>query len=320
MIVRWSMLAFRRGGRRPDVIVVGTDPVFAAVTAVPLRLLAPDIRLAHWCFDMHPEAAVAEGIAGPRSLSVRLMRAIMGKAYRSLDLIADLGVCMRERLRVSGHSATECELTPWALVEPNQPVFSDPDTRYELFGDAKIGILYSGNFGEAHDFADFLALARALRDNEDVHFCFAVRGNKAEALRDAVSSEHANISFAGFAPIEELEKRLGSADIHLVSLKKEWGGIAVPSKFFGSIASGRPILYSGARDSDIGHWITKYQVGWVINSDNISEAARILARLAMNSSELTELQRHCHAVYQAHFSRRSVMEKWDRELRKLVTE
>lgn len=320
MIASWSRLAFRRRGRRPDVIVIGTDPIFAAVTAIPLRFFARGIRLAHWCFDMHPEAAVTEGLVSARSLPARLMRTVMGRAYRSVDLIADLGVCMRQRLREYGHGAIERELTPWALIEPEQPVTRAPDTRRELFGDARIGILYSGNFGEAHDFSNILALARALRDTKDVHFCFGVRGNRAEAFRQAVTPEDVNISFAGFAPIEELEKRLGSADIHLVSLKKEWAGIAVPSKFFGSIASGRPILYSGTRDSAIGHWILKHRIGWIIDPDDIPETACVIARLAGDSSELAELQHHCHAIYQAHFSRRSVMEKWDRELGKLLVE
>ena len=56
-------------------------------------------RLAHWCFDMHPEPALASGLLPQRALSVRLAQAVMRRAYRSFDLIADLGVCMRARLR-----------------------------------------------------------------------------------------------------------------------------------------------------------------------------------------------------------------------------
>ena len=318
MIAAWSRLALRPRRRRPELIVVGTDPVFAAAAAIPLRLFAPGIKLAHWCFDMHPEAALAGGLLPQRALSVRLAQAVMRRAYRSFDLIADLGVCMRARLRGYGHRAIERELTPWALVEPSRPLARDPDTRRELFGTARIGILYSGNFGEAHDFEPFLALARALRDTPQVHFCLAVRGNRADELKRALTSQDSNISFAGFAPIEELEKRLGSADIHLVSLKQEWSGIAVPSKFFGSLASGRPILYSGPRDSAIGQWILTHRLGWIIDPDNIPRTAQCIAELLENDSKLTELQRHCHAIYQRHFSRRIVMEAWNRELWRML--
>ena len=107
MIAAWSRPALRPRRRRPELIVVGTDPVFAAAAAIVLRLFAPGIKLAHWCFDMHPEAALAGGLLPERALSVRLARAVMRRAYRSFDLIADLGVCMRApaRLRTPRHRA-----------------------------------------------------------------------------------------------------------------------------------------------------------------------------------------------------------------------
>jgi colanic acid biosynthesis glycosyl transferase WcaI len=318
MLMAWSRLAFRPKHTRPDVIVVGTDPVFAVATAIVLKTFAPRIKLAHWCFDMHPEAAFVSGVLSENSRLGRMTKAVMKRAYRSCDLIADLGMCMRERLRRYGHTALECELTPWALVEPEKPIEQDSDTRRELFGTARIGLLYSGNFGEAHDFENFLALARELRDNADVHFCFAARGNRFEDLKRAVTEADTNISFAGFAPIEQLEKRLGSADIHLVSLKKEWSGVAVPSKFFGSIASGRPILYSGPKNSAIGSWIAKHRNGWIIDPDNIPETARHIAKLVENSAGLPDLQSHCLTVYKAFFSRKEVMDAWDRHLKSLV--
>src|SRR5439155_22933525 len=144
-------------------------------------------------------------------------------------------------------------LVPWALVEPASPPKPDPATRRELFGDAALTLLYSGNFGRAHSYDEFLALARALR-GDPLSICFAVRGNRADELRREVRADDANIRFAGFAPESELETRLGAADIHLVSLRPEWTGIVVPSKFFGSLASGRPVIFAGDPKSALARW------------------------------------------------------------------
>ena len=92
----------------------------------------------------------------------------------------------------------------------------------------------------------------------------------------------------------------------------------MPSKFFGSIASGRPILYSGPRDSAIGQWILTHRLGWIIDPGNIPKTVQCIAELLENDSKLTELQRHCQAIYQRHFSRRIVMEALNRELRALL--
>jgi glycosyltransferase involved in cell wall biosynthesis len=193
----------------------------------------------------------------------------------------------------------------------------DPAVRRELFGGAALGLLYSGNFGRAHSYEEFLALARHLR-GDNVAVCFAVRGNRADELRKAVRPDDANVAFAGFAPEAELERRLAAADVHLVSLRPEWTGVVVPSKFFGSLAAGRPVVFAGGADSAIAGWVREFGVGWVLTADNAAAVAADLRALAADPARLAELQRRCHAVYQEHFSWRAVTAGWDRELRGLL--
>lgn len=318
MLASWARLALRPASRRPDAVVIGTDPMFAVLAAIPLRLLAPRIRIAHWCFDMHPEAAISAGMVGERGPAARLVKAAMRLAYRRCDVIADLGPCMRARLRCYRHGVRETELTPWALIEPAAPAAIDPTVRHELFGAARLGLLYSGNFGEAHDYAEFLDLARALADEPGVGFCFAVRGNRAAELRAAVERESAPVRFAGFAPLEEVEKRLGAADIHLASLNREFAGIAVPSKYFGSLAAGRPVVFAGPPDCAIAEWTRRYGTGWVLTPDTVGEVAADLRAVMNDPARLAALQEHCHHVYHQHFSRAAVGRRWDAELRGLL--
>jgi glycosyltransferase involved in cell wall biosynthesis len=216
-----------------------------------------------------------------------------------------------------GSRARRVTLVPWALSEPNRPVPPDPSARRELFGGASLGMLYSGNFGRAHSFEEFLALARHLR-GADAAICFAVRGNRADELRAAVRADDTNVTFAGFAPESELEKRLAAADVHLVSLRPEWTGVVVPSKFFGSLAAGRPVVFAGSPDSAIAGWIQEFAVGWVLTADNVNEVASDLRALSHDPARLAELQSRCHTVYQKHFSWRAVTDVWDNELRALL--
>jgi len=65
-----------------------------------------------------------------------------------------------------------------------------------------------------------------------------------------VKPEDYNINFADFVMSdEELYDRLSAADFMLISLKDSWTGISVPSKFFGAIASGKAVLFSGSERS-----------------------------------------------------------------------
>jgi hypothetical protein len=249
--------------------------------------------------------------------STRILQRWLRRAYAACDLVADLGDCMRQRLARYGAACRKVTLVPWALSEPSVAEPSDPGTQRELFGDSRLGLLYSGNFGRAHAFADFLDLARCLRGT-GVHFCFGVRGNRAEELRAAIGPEDANISLAGFAPEAALAQRLAAADIHLVSLRPEWTGVVVPSKFFGSLAAGRPVIFAGGRDSAIARWIGEHRVGWVLDASSRDVIAAELRELALAPARLAEMQQHCHGVYQKHFSRQRVMRGWDREMRDVL--
>jgi glycosyltransferase involved in cell wall biosynthesis len=318
MIAGWAVRALaERRGRGPEVLVVGTDPVLSVLATIPWRAMHPQTRVAHWCHDLYPEAPIADGLVRPDSVTVRVLRRLLAAAYRRCALIADLGPCMAERLRAYRSPAQTATLTPWALVEPQSPAQADPTTRAELFGNAGLGLLYSGSFGRAHSYVEFLDLARRLR-GQPIRLCFAGRGNRMDELRASVSPDDTNITFARFAPESELEKRLGSCDLHLVSLRPEWTGTVVPSKFFGALAAGRGVVYAGLPDSAIARWIREYRVGWVLTPETMDQVAADLGRLAADSAQLTDLRARCHAIYQAHFSREHQLNEWNLHLRELV--
>lgn len=316
MIAGWSLRALA-GGRGREVLIVGTDPVLSVLVAIPWRLLRPQARIAHWCHDLYPEAPIADGLVRADAPVIRVLKRLLAGAYRRCHLIADLGPCMAARLGAYGSPAPTATLTPWALVEPASPADADPAARAALFGDARLGLLYSGNFGRAHNYREFLDLARLLR-GDSVRLCFAGRGNRMDELRAAVGPDDRNVTFAGFAPEAELERRLGACDLHLVSLRAEWTGTVVPSKFFGALAAGRGVLFAGSPDSALARWVREYGLGWVLTPDTLAEVAGQLRGLTADPDGLAELRKRCHAAYHAHFSRARQLDRWDAELRRLL--
>jgi colanic acid biosynthesis glycosyl transferase WcaI len=313
MLVAWTFVAIFSARRTQEAVVIGTDPVFALLVALPWRLFHPRVRVIHWCFDVYPDAAIAEGAVRANSFPVRALSRPMAAAYRRCELIADLGPCMARRLATVAPGVRCKTITPWALVEPEVPPLPDPGTRRVLFGDAALGLLYSGSFGRAHSFREFLDLARALRGS-NVGFCFAGRGNRADELRAAVTLDDTNIRFAGFAPEEELERRLAAGDCHLVSLRPEWTGTVVPSKFFGALAMGRAVVFAGSPQSAISQWIREFDVGWVLTPETLAAVGADLRELAASPQRLEALRERCHRVYHEQFSRRQMTARWEAEL------
>ncbi len=378
MLLGWTWRAALMRRRRGEVMIVGTDPVLAVLIAITWRLFRPSAKIIHWCHDVYPHAAIADGLIRGDAPWVRLIHFMLRVAYRRCDVIADLGICMRRLLQqasgdpvgplseadhsLADHSLSDASsaddrsiwnprtataeltatlgqaadeaspvlqatardvatsdspwragrfatLVPWSLVEPVELPESDPFIRSEFFGDARLGLLYSGNFGRGHCFESILALARRLR-GDDIAFCFAGRGLRLESVRQSVTWKDTNIRFAGFAEENQLEARLAAADVHLVSLRPSWTGAVVPSKFFGALASGRPVLFAGSPDSAIAQWIEEFEIGWVLTERTVDRVADELKQISDDPLGQEELRQRCFEVYHHQFSRRMQVDKW----------
>jgi colanic acid biosynthesis glycosyl transferase WcaI len=319
MIGAWLLcLVFRAHTRRAEVIVVGTDPVLSVLVAGAVKLFRPRVKVAHWAFDLYPEAAIADGMIRKNGAMVACLRQLLRWAYGRCDLIADLGPCMRRQLALYASPARQATLVPWALQEPEMVLQPDLEVRRQLFGDARLALFYSGNLGRAHSFEQFLALARLLRGS-GVCFAFAVRGARVRELRAAIRPDDTNVMLAEFASEADLYQRLTAADIHMVSLRENWTGIVVPSKFFGSLAAGRPILYAGAPDSGIAECVREHGIGWVLDERLLADTAAALRRLAESNESLQEMQERCWKTYHRHFSREQTMDGWNCALQELLS-
>jgi glycosyltransferase involved in cell wall biosynthesis len=292
-----------------DAIVIGSDPTFAASIAIPLRAARPRTPIIHWCFDVYPDAGEAEWSRATRLLSPPT-RALMSAAYRCCDAVADLGPCMRARLERYGGSPRRETLTPWALVEPEHPAEAEPEVRRALFGGARVGLLYGGSMSRPHDFEGLLALARACRARagDDVAVCFACTGTNLPRLEAAVRPDDTNVRFAPFADESTLARRFAAADFHLGSLRPEFTGTVVPSKFFAALAAARPFIFAGDPAASPARWIAEHGIGFVLPPGGADAVADRLVALAPSS--LADMRAAALATYRRHFSKHVVNERW----------
>jgi hypothetical protein len=316
MIMAWSLMALD-WRIHTDVVVMGTDPIMSPLVALAWRTVRPKVKVAHWCFDLYPEAAVAAGLLGESSLLVRTLKRLLRWSYRRCALVVDLGMCMRRRLDLYGSGAQRETITPWALVEPASPAPMDLAERKALFGDATIALLYSGSFGLAHSWHGIPELAKILAP-AGAKIVFSVQGNAAAALRNAMEKANIRVRFAAFAPNHLLATRLAAADVHIVSLQEGWTGTVVPSKFFGALAIGRPVLFLGSPDSAVARWIEEFEVGWVLNAGNLDAVADDIVR-SLHPGCRERLFQHCHTIYRENFSRAKGLDTWNSLLGSLIS-
>jgi hypothetical protein len=84
-------------------------------------------------------------------------------------------------------------------------------------------------------------------------------------------------------PLEQLASLLVTPDAHLITLRDAFVGYVLPSKVYGCIDSGKPIIYVGSRESDVHLLCTaKSTSGWYeqINVGDSAGVFQALERLA----------------------------------------
>jgi hypothetical protein len=107
----------------------------------------------------------------------------------------------------------------------------------------KFVIMYSGNLGLYYDLENLIKISSELQSIPDIHFIYIGEGASKKEMQDYVSKENLkNVTFLPYQPKEFIKYSLNVADVHLVVNQKGIKGVSVPSKIYGVMAAGKPIL------------------------------------------------------------------------------
>jgi glycosyltransferase involved in cell wall biosynthesis len=161
--------------------------------------------------------------------------------------------------------------------------------------------------GRMHDMKTIMKAALHLKpDYPDIHFQFIGEGYKKTFMMDyAKRNNLTNCSFHPYVPRERLPESLTAASAGLVSLDKPFTGMAVPSKMFGIMAAGRPVLAIMEKNSEAGEIVLRHNCGVVIEPDDDENLARAIRDLRLDADLCREMGRRGAASLREHYSVRS---------------
>ena len=240
--------AVRRELRRADEVLFTGSPPFLIQLVVPLNLLLRR-RLTYRITDFHPECLMAELGRVPRWLAAfhRWTVALRRRVHR----FEVLGEDQRERLLEQGIPAARI-----VLKRDPSPVEVPPGTAplpppAELAGRALL--LYSGNFGVAHDHETFVeGYRRHHREGSGrVGLWLNATGAKADRVEAALRDLGLPLHRGRPLPLDLLPRLLVTPAAHLITLRDEFVGYVLPSKVHGCIASGKTVVFVGSARSDV---------------------------------------------------------------------
>jgi hypothetical protein len=240
--------SFRAIRRADAVLFTGCPPLMVHFIA-PLNVLLRK-KLIYRITDFHPECAIAE--RSRSGLALHLLLRLTQFWRRRVDAFEVLGLDQAQRLADSGiaQERTRLKRDPSPVVfAPGLVPLPVPD---QLRGGSGI-ILYSGNWGVAHDENTFIeAYAQYLRQSKvGLRFWLNATGAKADRVERELRSRGVPFYRSSPVPLEHLPRLLIAADVHLITLRDPFVGYVLPSKIHACIESGKRILFVGSQNSDV---------------------------------------------------------------------
>ena len=302
--------------RKPDVVVSFTTPPFIALVGLLCKLFRGS-KAVYWLMDLYPDVVVQCGVFKEDSFAERVLERISRVILRRSDAVVVLGRCMERRVLEKGADPSRIHLIPvWADHSGLEPLSIEQNPmrgRWGLSAETCC-VMYSGNFGIAHEAGTMCRAMDRLRDEPGLQFVFVGGGDRRKEVEAFIEDrEVSNARYFDYVPREQLRESLCAGDVHLISVRTGLEGLIVPSKLFGIMAAGRPALYVGSPESEIARVIEETGCGLVVQEGDDAALAEAIRRLSGDRELRERMGTAGRSALQTRFDTRVACESW-REL------
>lgn len=235
--------------RAADVVLFTGSPPLMLHFIAPLNV-ALKKRLIYRIMDFHPECLIAE-----RGKCGFLLHSLLSLTHfwrRRISSFEVLGQDQAVRLHAIGIPDGRIEIKPNPSPVAFPPGLVPLPLPKELEGGSGV-ILYSGNWGVAHDEDTFIeAYARYVSSSGNpLRLWINATGAKADRVERELLARGVPFCRSHLVPLEQLAGLLTTVDVHLITLRDAFVGYVLPSKIHACIESGKRILFIGSPSSDV---------------------------------------------------------------------
>lgn len=204
--------------------------------------------------DFNPEQTAAVGYS-KNKLVLKLMLLLDKFSCKRADKVIVVGRDMARTLknRFNGKPPAHAFINNWIDEKEIYPLPPDNERviafKREYCLEDKFVIMYSGNIGLYYDLENLIKVIERFppgttaADGRETVFAFVGAGTKLDDLQGYKAERRLdNVLFIPYQDKSELIYSLNAADVHWCVNAKGIKGVSVPSKCYGIMAAGKPIL------------------------------------------------------------------------------
>ena len=282
-----------------DAVLAMTDPPFEGIIGALVAMLKGkpyfyNIR------DMYPDMAVGGAIVRA-GLLARVWERWHRWALRRASKVIVLGEDMRNRILAKGVRAERIEIVrdgTEILAAQARPPQLDSEVMREIRNGFRFVLLHAGNIGFYGAWETLIAAAKQLA-GDGVGLVFVGEGAQRAQLETAAKGL-ANVRILPFYPGSKVASVLAAADAHLITVKRGLEGVVVPSKMYGILAAGKPIVAAAPRETDAVTLGERLGFGVGADPDQPDELAGVIRELAGDPARVEGMGRAALAAAPAY--------------------
>lgn len=290
-----SLLATFKIEKQDYIFTISQPPILGGVLGVLGKWIKGG-TLIYNIQDFNPEQTMAVGYA-KNQLLLNTVMAVDKFSCKKANKVIVVGRDMQETLRNRFNNKkvpknvfinnwiNEKEIYP---LKCNHHKIEEFKKKYGL--EDKFIIMYSGNIGLYYDLENIIKVIGEFKERKDVVFAFVGDGTIKDKIEKYVEENQLrNVIFIPYQDKADLIYSLNAADIHWVVNAKGIKGVSVPSKLYGVMAAGKPVLGVLDKGSEARLIVEDCNCGVCIEPGDYQEISKQINYILENKEEIKSL-------------------------------
>ncbi|WP_040279622.1 WcaI family glycosyltransferase [Psychroserpens damuponensis] len=263
--------------------------------------------------DFEFDAAIDSGLlSSNKSFFIKrilwLERALLHKA----DTISTISNGMLKKLKTKVKNTNTYYLTNWLDTSKFRV---KTESKHPYLASEKFKIVYSGNIGAKQDWDFFFKVLDVLKTIKDIEVIIVGEGAEkikvVEGIKNYDFVKHHNL-----VPYEELPLLLSSADVHFLFQKSDVIDTVMPSKLLGMMASSKPSIVTGNKDSEVATVYENSQGGYYYSDNLLNQVVDSIKTLKGDKNLCKQLGENAEAYVIKNYSKEPILDRFILELEK----
>lgn len=180
----------------------------------------------------------------------------------------------------------------------------------------KFTLLYSGNIGEKQDWLFFEEFCKKI-DDDDIEIVIVGDGAYMQKLK-AKLSVFSFIKFYEPLPYKELNNLLCSADVHFLFQKTDVQDTVMPSKILGMMASGKPSIITGNKNSEVAKIFKENNLNGFFSGNNTKQVVDYLLEIKRKKEIAFQIGEKAKHFVLENFSENTILENFETKVSEII--